>query len=100
MRLARARAGGGGRLGSFLQALREVLFGMTGYEFERTARERRAELEDLFTLLVFGDLLGLPTLPPFYRLRLFPYIVPRLGVWKRRLLREKDLTEAEELDVH
>ncbi|MBI4494651.1 MAG: hypothetical protein HY690_17885 [Chloroflexi bacterium] len=93
-------AGQGGRRRGWLQALRDVLYGMTAYEFERTARERRAELEDLFTLVVFGDLLGLPILPSHYALRLLPYVVPRVQVWKRRLLREKDLTEAEELHLH
>jgi len=34
-----------------------------------------------------------PILPPYYSLRLLPYIVPVVNVWKRRLLRERDLTD-------
>jgi hypothetical protein len=44
-------------------------------------------------LVVFGDLVGVPLLPPYYSVRLLPYIVPSLNNWKRRILRERDLTE-------
>ena len=29
-------------------------------------------------LVVFGDLLGVPILPPYYTLRLLPYVVPKI----------------------
>ena len=45
-------------------------------------------------LIVFGDILGIPVLPPYYSLRLLPYVVPQVSTWKRRMLREKDLTDA------
>jgi hypothetical protein len=32
-------------------------------------------------------------LPPFYSLRILPYVLPALDSWKRRMLREQDLTE-------
>ena len=35
-----------------------------------------------------------PILPPYYSLRLLPYAVPQIATWKRRMLREKDLTDA------
>jgi hypothetical protein len=44
-------------------------------------------------LVIFGDLVGLPLLPPYYSLRLLPHIIPFLETWKRRVLREKDLTD-------
>jgi hypothetical protein len=44
-------------------------------------------------LFVFGDLVGLPLLPPYYSMRLLPYIIPSLETWKRSVLREKDLTD-------
>jgi len=43
-------------------------------------------------LIVFGDLLGVPVLPPYYSLRLLPYIVPTLETWRYSMLREKDFT--------
>jgi hypothetical protein len=73
--------------------LRGFLFGMTIYEQVITLRKQRADLEHLFVLISFGDLLGVPVLPPYYTLRLLPYIVPLIRNWRNRMLREKDLTD-------
>jgi hypothetical protein len=73
--------------------LRGFLFGMTMYEQVLTFRRQRADLEHLFVLISFGDLLGVPVLPPYYTLRLLPYIVPLIRNWRYRMLREKDLTD-------
>ena len=69
------------------------IYGMLFYELERSLRRDRANLENLFALILYGDMLGIPILPPYYSLRLLPYIVPVINVWKRRLLRERDLTD-------
>jgi len=58
------------------------------------ALRTRASMEHLFILTTMGDLLGVPILPPYYSLRLLPYVVPQISTWKRRMLREKDLTDA------
>lgn len=71
----------------------EVIYGATIYDMVRDLRKERARLEQLFILAVFGDLLGVPILPPYYSLRLLPHIVPTLEVWRRSMLREKDFTE-------
>ncbi len=85
---------------SFISALREFLFGMTGYEFARHAVEMRAALESLFMAITVGDIIGLPIIPPYYALRLMPYVVPQMATWKRRVLRERELTEDHEYDLH
>jgi hypothetical protein len=66
---------------------------MTTYEWARDVRRQRAELEQLFMLIVFGDMVGLPILPPYYVLRLLPYVVPTINRWKRSALRERDWTD-------
>jgi hypothetical protein len=81
-------------------ALREILFGMTGYEFTRHALEMRASLETLFMVVTVGDMIGLPVIPPYYALRLMPYVVPQIATWRRRVLRERDLTEDHDNDLH
>jgi len=50
-------------------------------------------MENFFIFMIFGDLLGVPILPTYYSLRLFPYVLPKLGTWKRSVLRERDVTE-------
>jgi hypothetical protein len=76
-----------------LRAVGDMIYGASTYEMVRDLHKERAHLEHLFTLLVFGELLGIPVLPPYYTLRLLPYAVPNLTGWKRSLLRERDLTD-------
>jgi len=87
------------RVQRFWQAVKEFLYGMTAYEFEHEAARMRADLETLFLLIVFGDMIGLPILPSYYSLRLLPYVVPVIERWKRRVLRERDITELEEFHL-
>jgi len=81
------------------RASRDVLYGMTLHEVDLELRKERGNLENLFMLSVFGDFVGLPLLPPYYSLRLLPYIVPTIEKWKRTLLREKDLTDFIAADI-
>jgi hypothetical protein len=94
---------GGGRRSPFAglrAALGEFAFGMTGYEFARQAIETRAALENIFLVVVLGDMVGLPVLPPYYSLRLLPFVTPEITTWKRRVLREREFTDAHELHLH
>jgi hypothetical protein len=80
--------------------LSELAYGMTGYEFSRHAVEMRSNLGTLFMVTTIGDMVGLPIIPPYYSLRLLPYVVPEVSAWKRRVLREKDATEEHDFDLH
>ena len=83
-----------GGLRGLLTAVRDVFYGMASHDMTRYAVRTRASMEHLFILITMGDLLGVPILPPYYSLRLLPYVVPQIATWKRRMLREKDLTDA------
>jgi hypothetical protein len=85
---------------SFLDKVREFFYGMIGFEFEQQAREQRGELESSFMLLTMGDMLGVPVMPPLYALRVLPYAVPMISTWKRRVARERDLSDKEEFHLH
>ena len=76
-----------------LRAIADILYGATVYEMVRDLHKERSHLEHLFILIVFGDFLGIPVLPPFYTMRLIPYIVPNITGWKRSMMRERDLTD-------
>lgn len=82
------------------RSLREFLFGMFGYELTQHALEMRASLESLFMLATVGDMLGVPILPPYYSLRLVPYVVPQIATWKRRMMREREFTDEHDYDLH
>jgi hypothetical protein len=83
-----------------MQALRNFIYGMTGYEFARHALEARRELESIFMIVTLGDLIGVPVMPPVYSLRLLPYVAPEIEKWKRLMARRKEFWEREELDLH
>jgi hypothetical protein len=71
----------------------QMFYGMTTFDWVRGLRRERAEVESLFMLIIFGDMIGLPVLPPYYSVRLLPYVIPVLNRWKRSLLRERDWTD-------
>jgi len=81
-------------------ALREFAYGMTSYEFARHAVESRVAIENLFLLAVIGDMVGLPVMPPYYSLRVLPYVVPEIATWKRRVLREREFTDEHAHHLH
>ena len=80
-------------LRDWLKALGEVVYGMAVHDMVRTVQRSRGSMEHLFLLITMGDLVGVPILPPYYSLRLLPYVVPEINAWKRRLLRERDITD-------
>ena len=90
----------GQRSTGFRTALREFAYGMTGYEFARQAIETRAALENMFMVVVVGDMIGLPVIPPYYSLRLLPFVTPNVLTWKRRVLRERDFTDHHDSHLH
>jgi len=89
-----------GRVQRALRVLRDFFFGMMGYELAQHALEMRASVEALFMLATFGDIIGVPVLPPYYNLRLLPYVVPQINTWKRRVLREREFTDDHDYHLH
>jgi hypothetical protein len=83
-----------------MKALREFLYGLFGYETAQQALEIRASMERLFLLATFGDMVGLPIMPPYYALRLLPYVTGSIADWKRGLLRERQFGESHEHHLH
>lgn len=52
------------------------------------ARELREE-EDIFTLLCFSEMLGLPNPAFYYTLELYPFVIERFHDWHLRMGMEK-----------
>ncbi len=79
---------------AFFKAAKEFVYGVAAHDSARFALKTRASMEHLFIFITMGDMLGVPILPPYYSLRLLPYVVPQISTWKRRMLWKKDLTDA------
>jgi hypothetical protein len=81
------------RMRLFARTMGDIIYGATVYEMVRDLNKERAKLEHLFVLIVFGDFLGVPVLPPYYTLRLLPYVIPNISGWRHSMLRERDITD-------
>jgi len=88
------------RLSRAWQSIKQILYGLTGYEFARHAVEMRREAEAVFIVVTMGDLMGVPILPPIYSLRILPHVVPEIASWKRRMARKREFWEKDEYDLH
>ncbi len=86
-----------GKLHQARKFVGEFIYGATTYEWAKEMARERGHVERLFVLITFGDLLGVPILPPYYTLRLLPYVVPSVERWKRSMLRERDVTDLADL---
>ena len=87
------------QFGRWLGTVRDFFYGMTAHELDIELRREKGHLNHLFMCVVFGDLVGLPLLPPYYAMRLLPYVIPTLETWKRGILREKDITDLASRDL-
>ena len=78
---------------ALFKMLGQMIYGATVYDWVRELHKERGMLERLFVLVIFGDLLGVPILPPYYALRLLPYVVPSIQGWRYSMMRERDMTD-------
>ena len=81
------------KIGELARTIGQMFDGATIYEMVGDLNKERGMRERLFILAVFGDVLGVPILPPYYALRLLPYVVPNIRGWRYSMLRERDLTD-------
>ena len=100
MREPQPSAQGQSRGLGLLDALRDLLYGLTGHEFARHALATRASLETIFMTVCVGDMVGIPIIPPYYSLRVLPFVVPEIATWKRRVLRERHFSEEHDYELH
>jgi hypothetical protein len=81
------------KLARLAKDIGQMFYGATVYDWVRELEKERGMVERLFVLAVFGDVLGVPLLPPYYALRLLPYVIPSLDMWRYSMLRERDFVD-------
>ena len=74
------------------------LYGMFGMEIRRACPGDARQPGKSFHAGNGGRYDRRAILPPYYSLRLLPYVVPHIATWKRRVLREREFTD--EHDYH
>lgn len=83
----------GGLLSKLKRVIGEVTYGAALHGQVSAVLKTRMYIEHMFILMILGDMLGFPILPPYYSLRLLPYAVPNVQSWKHRFYRERDFTD-------
>lgn len=73
------------RLTQLARNARDFLHGMAVAGYRRRLRAQAVELNDLFLLLCYMDLLGLPNPAALYLLDLYPYVLEEFHLWHRRM---------------
>jgi len=76
-----------------LKSIKNFLYGMSGFNTANFALVTKGNLEYLFILLIMGNILGVPILFSYYSIRLLPFIVPKISMWKKYMLHKKDLID-------
>jgi len=75
------------------KTLSEFFYGMTTYEWVEIVRKEKLDLEHLFILITFGNVLGLSLPTNYYSFRFLPHIISELDIWKRRMSRSRSLLD-------
>jgi hypothetical protein len=78
---------------SFWQKIKEIFFGLALYDLHRDAIQAKAEYDDALNVLLMGQFLGIPLMNSVFTLRLFPYLMPQLGDWRKRKLKEIEVID-------
>lgn len=63
----------------------DFFHGMTLARYERGLRQQFMELNDLFLLLCFMELVGLPNPATIYLMEVYPYFLEEFHTWHRRM---------------
>ncbi|MCT2582183.1 cory-CC-star protein [Actinophytocola gossypii] len=77
------------RWAAFTAGLREFYAG----PYRRTFARARREEDDLFTVVVLGEALGVPDPAAYYTVELMPALYPEFHDWHRRMGMERSPLE-------
>ena len=78
---------------SLRRKVRDFLWGLFFYDLYLEAVRTKTSYKDALNLFLLGQFLGLPLMNSSISLRLLPYLLPELGDWKKRQLKEKEIIE-------
>lgn len=79
---------------SLRRKIRDFLWGLFLYDLYLDAVRTKVKYKDALNLFLLGQFLGLPLMNSSISLRLLPHLLPELGDWKRRQLKEREIIES------
>jgi len=72
-------------LDEILKNVSDFFHGMALAGYEKQLRHELTELNDLFMLLCFMELVGLPNPATIYLMEIYPYVLEEFHLWHRRM---------------
>jgi len=70
---------------AFGRNVRDFLYGAAYGRYQHELRRQAVELTDLFMLLCYLELMGVPNPAAYYLLEVYPLLVDEFHLWHRRL---------------
>ena len=67
------------------QNIRDFVHGIAYSHYERELRKQANELNDLFLLLCYMEVVGLPNPATLYMLDIYPYLLDQFHLWHKRM---------------
>ena len=74
---------------SVRQNIRDFFHGAAYGAYERELRMQAAELNDMFLLLCYMEIVGLPNPATLYLLDVYPYLLEQFHMWHKRMGMER-----------
>jgi hypothetical protein len=65
--------------------VRDALHGMFFLRYEHALRNEALELNDLFLLMCYMEVVGLPNPATLYLLEIYPHLLAEFHIWHRRM---------------
>ncbi len=65
--------------------LRDILYGAAYGRYQHELRRQAVELTDLFMLLCYLELMGVPNPAGYYLLEIYPLLFDEFHLWHRRM---------------
>lgn len=72
--------------------VKHFLWGFFMFEFWHELQHEKHKYKDVMTIILYGELIGIPLMASNIGLRLLPFMFPELQSWKHRALEEFDVT--------
>jgi len=67
------------------QNIRDFVHGIAYGHYERELRRQANELNDLFLLLCYMEIVGLPNPATLYLLDIYPHLLDQFHLWHKRM---------------
>ncbi len=80
-------------LGKVRLMMKEFFYGFAVLPQIKMLEKAKFREDSAIMIAAFGDMLGIPFTPPIYRLRILPYFIPIIRMWKENILKEMDVVE-------